>query len=175
MSSPACRRLAAVAAVVAVLAGPAAWTFATVGKGLDGNNVTAGPASASSGGFGRIGGGGAGQDGVASDAALVRYLEARQGGAKYLAATFGAQSSAGLIIASGRPVMTIGGFTGSDPAPTLARFVRMVKAGEVRYVMLGGGFGGGMRGGPGSGSISSWVQSHGTQVSGTSGLYAVHA
>ncbi len=55
--------------------------------------------------------------------------------------------------------MAIGGFNGSDPAPTLAQFKAMVAKGEVHYFVGGGGFGGG-QGGQGNGTqISSWVSS----------------
>jgi len=60
-------------------------------------------------------------------------------------------------------VMAIGGFTGSDPSPTLAEFQAYVKAGEVRYYIgggggRGGGGGGGGAFGRGGGSISQWVE-----------------
>ncbi|MDQ8045059.1 MAG: glycosyltransferase family 39 protein, partial [Patulibacter sp.] len=57
---PSLRRLVAIAAVagsIGILAGPASYSFANLGRSLNGNNVLAGPAGASSGGFG---GGGAG-------------------------------------------------------------------------------------------------------------------
>jgi 4-amino-4-deoxy-L-arabinose transferase-like glycosyltransferase len=161
----------AVAAVVAVLAGPATYSFATVGRSLNGDNVTGGPVSAS---FGRGGFGGS----ASTDAQLVDYLVAHQGSAKYLVAATGTQSTASIIIATGRPVVTIGGFTGSDPAPTVSQLAAMVKSGQLKYVLLGEGGG---RGGPGGGSndIATWVKAHGKAVSGvsTSGgtLYAVSA
>jgi 4-amino-4-deoxy-L-arabinose transferase-like glycosyltransferase len=164
------RRVGAVAAVVAVLAGPATYSFATVGRSLNGDNVTGGPVSAS---FGR-GGFGSGS----TDTQLVDYLVAHQGSAKYLVAASGTQSTASIIIATGKPVVTIGGFTGSDPAPTVSQLAAMVKRGQLKYVLLGEGGG---RGGPGGGSndIATWVKAHGKAVSGvsTSGgtLYAVHA
>ena len=165
------RRVGAVAAVVAVLAGPATYSFATVGRSLNGDNVTGGPVSAS---FGRGGFGGSGS----TDTQLVDYLVAHQGSAKYLVAASGTQSTASIIIATGKPVVTIGGFTGSDPAPTVAQLAAMVKSGQLKYVLLGEGGG---RGGPGGGSndIATWVKAHGKAVSGvsTSGgtLYAVSA
>jgi hypothetical protein len=39
--------------------------------------------------------------------------------------------------------MSIGGFTGSDPAPTLEQFQAYVAAGEVHYFIPGNGPGGG--------------------------------
>jgi len=55
--------------------------------------------------------------------------------------------------------MSIGGFNGSDPTPTLAQFERDVAAGEVRYFVPGGA--GGAQGGTGTGqAITTWVESH---------------
>jgi hypothetical protein len=65
--------------------------------------------------------------------------------------------SAGLALDSGRPVLAIGGFSGSDPAPTLRQFEQYVAAGDIHYYVAGGrgGFGGG-RGT--SGEIQTWVE-----------------
>ena len=62
--------------------------------------------------------------------------------------------------------MAIGGFTGSDPSPTLAQFEAYVKAGEIHYYISGGGMGGGGFGGgdSGSGSIASWVEANFTST-----------
>ncbi|WP_432537946.1 glycosyltransferase family 39 protein [Kineococcus arenarius] len=99
------------------------------------------------GGFGGAGGGG--QD--VSDE-LVALLQAA--GTTWSAATTSTNSSAGYALASGTDVMGIGGFTGSDPAPTLAEFQALVEAGDVHY-FISGGMGGG-RGG--SSEIATWVQ-----------------
>jgi hypothetical protein len=59
--------------------------------------------------------------------------------------------------------MAIGGFTGTDPAPTLAEFEALVSAHEIHYfVASGSGVG---AGGPGGGSgsaarITTWVKAH---------------
>jgi len=56
--------------------------------------------------------------------------------------------------------MAIGGFTGSDDAPTLAQFQEWVKEGLVHYFVAGNGMGGGSSSGSSSGSeITSWVES----------------
>jgi hypothetical protein len=128
-------------------------------------------ASSSRGGFG----GGPGGGGSVSDS-LVSYLEAHQGSAKYLVAASGSQTTAPIIIKTGKAVVTIGGFNGADPAPTLNQLQAMVAKGELRYVLIGGGGG---PGGGGSNAIATWVQQHGTAVTGvsTSGgtLYRVTA
>jgi hypothetical protein len=54
--------------------------------------------------------------------------------------------------------MAIGGFNGTDPAPTLAQFQQDVAAGKIHYFLAGGqGVGGGAGG---SGSIATWVAAH---------------
>ncbi|HEY8684405.1 MAG TPA: glycosyltransferase family 39 protein [Chloroflexota bacterium] len=103
----------------------------------------------------RFGGGGPGGSSVS--ATLVTYLEKHRGTAKYLAATTNSNSAAPLIIATGQPIMSLGGFSGSDPILTTAQFASLVKAGEVRYFLINGGG----PGGPGAGSgITSWIQAH---------------
>ena len=37
----------------------------------------------------------------------------------------------------------MGGFSGSDPSPTLAQFEQWVKEGDITYYIAGGGMGGG--------------------------------
>ena len=93
---------------------------------------------------------------VTIDPALVTLL--RTAGTRWAAATVGAQGAAGLELSSGTAVMAIGGFTGADPAPTLAQFRASVAAGEIHWFV---GSAGGGRGGPGAGGtgseITEWV------------------
>ncbi len=150
------RRMVAVAAVagaLALTAGPAAYSAANLGHALNGDDVTAGPSSGGSGGMG-------GTNGVSDD--LVAHLEANRDGAKYLVAAAGSQASAPIIVATGEPVVTIGGFGGRDPAPTVEQLEQMVADGELKYVLLGDGRGPG----GGDGDVSAWVQAHGTAVTG---------
>jgi len=90
------------------------------------------------------GGAGFGAGGSENSDALVSWLQARGTGSTYLAATFGAQSAAQLIIASdGGSFLPIGGFNGTDDVPTLQAFTAMVDSGQVRYVIGGDQRGGG--------------------------------
>jgi 4-amino-4-deoxy-L-arabinose transferase-like glycosyltransferase len=86
-----------------------------------------------------------------------------QDAAKYtwVAASVGSQNAAGYQLATGAPVMAVGGFNGTDPSPAPAQFKRYVAEGRIHYFIAGGGMGGGMGGGDsGTASrISSWVQS----------------
>jgi hypothetical protein len=98
--------------------------------------------------------------GTGASAALVKALE--QATTRWAAAVTGSQSAASLELASGgKPVMAMGGFTGSDPSPTLAEFKAWVKAGDITYYIAGGGVGGGPGGqGGGFSQITAWVEAH---------------
>lgn len=74
-------------------------------------------------------------------------------------ATVGATSAAPFQLASGKPIMAIGGFNGTDQAPTLAAFKALVAAHEIHY-FIGtnqGSFGGGSGT---SAQITKWVTGH---------------
>jgi hypothetical protein len=55
--------------------------------------------------------------------------------------------------------MAIGGFNGSDPAPTLAQFEKFVTEGKIHY-FIAGSVGTPNGGSNASSEISSWVSSH---------------
>ncbi len=105
-------------------------------------------------------GGGPGGGGSVSGA-LAKLLESGASGYRWAAATVGSTSAASLELGSdGVPVLAIGGFSGSDPAPTLAEFKAMVAAHEIHYFVASGGAGG-PGGGSGYGSqITAWVKQH---------------
>ena len=63
---------------------------------------------------------------------------------------------------TGEAVVTIGGFNGSDPAPTAAQLAKLVADGELYYVLIGSE--GGAPGGCAPRTSPSWVQAHGTAV-----------
>ena len=78
----------------------------------------------------------------------------------------GSSAAAAVILQTGGiPVMAMGGFTGSDPAPTVAQLEQYVQQGKLHYVMTGGrgGFGGGGGGGTVA-SVTSWVEHSCTAV-----------
>ncbi|MEA2298362.1 MAG: hypothetical protein QOF77_1298 [Solirubrobacteraceae bacterium] len=211
---------AALAGVAALLAGPAAYSLATVARPLTGANPLAGPAvvadlggprpggpgaggprgagarlfgpppgsggaagplgapPAGFGGPGPAGGGGlrpaggggfpgGGGPGGSVSQTVVKYLEAHQGATRYLVAAVGSGTSAAIALQSGRDVINIGGFDGSDPAPSLARLERLVRSGALHYVLLGGG---GARGRPGARTSTAtaardaWIRQQGTVV-----------
>jgi len=192
-------------ALIASLAGPAAYSIDTAATAHTGALPTAGPAVGSFGGPGggghggqaglgrgplpggaRVPGGrGAGGQGMAPGShgaagpggtsaaggpgglagntavasSLTRLLTSGAAGYRWAAATVGAESAAPLQLASGKPVMAIGGFNGTDGTPTLAQFERMVAAGEIHYFVGASqaSFGGGS--GPAA-QITAWVRAH---------------
>lgn len=121
------------------------------GRGADGRGQRPG-GSGARGGFGGPGGG--------VDTKMTDYLEANQGGATWLVAVSSAQEASSIILRTGRPVIAMGGFTGSDPAMTVAKLQQYVKDGKLRYILLGG------RMGPGGGdtAVTAWVQKNATPV-----------
>ncbi len=119
-------------------------------------------------GAGRAGGGAAGGllNGSTPGKQITALLSADASRYKWVAAITGSDSASGYQLATDDPVMAIGGFNGTDPAPTLAEFERYVAEGDIHYYISGGGtLGGGFGGGGSSGTtdasrIASWVASH---------------
>jgi 4-amino-4-deoxy-L-arabinose transferase-like glycosyltransferase len=141
------------------------------GGGVPGGGFGGGPG----GGFGRAGAAGGFGGGFLNSSspspALTKLLEADASHYTWVAATVNSNSAAGYQLASDEPVMAIGGFNGTDPAPTLSQFEKDVSEGKIHYFISGGGaggFGSGGRGGDAA-KITSWVESHftATTVGGT--------
>jgi 4-amino-4-deoxy-L-arabinose transferase-like glycosyltransferase len=112
-------------------------------------------------------GAGAGTGGSATNlqvnSDLIAYLEAHQAAGSYLFATTSSMTASPYIILTGKPVMALGGFSGSDPILTTAQLQALIANGTVRYFVLGGG---GFGGGPGgSSSATSWVTTTCTAIS----------
>ncbi len=196
----------AATALVAALAGPAAYTATTITTAHTGSIVTAGPSTGGAGGgpgdggAGPTGGapgtppggttgtapvgpggtgttpggatgtapGGGGTGGLLDaampDSVVVEALSADADGFDWVAAAVGSQNAAGLQLGTALPVMAIGGFNGSDPAPTLEQFQQYVTDGRIHYVLAGGGFGGQQGGSGASSEIAAWVSQSFTEV-----------
>ena len=124
--------------------------------------------------FGGPGGGG-GAGGLLSGSRpsdeVVAALRDKADAYTWAAATVGANQAAGYQLATELPVMAIGGFNGSDPAPTLAEFKALVQAGKIHWFIGGGGqmswsvggdgggFGNQMGGSQAASQIAEWVSS----------------
>ncbi len=90
---------------------------------------------------------------VTTSAALTAKLKATT--SKWAAAVVGDQSAAELELATGKAVIAVGGWSGSDNSPTLAQFKTYVKAGKIGY-FISSGTGQGGSSSVGS-QITSWV------------------
>lgn len=64
---------------------------------------------------------------------LVRLLRSKQGQYRWVVATVGDDPAAGYQLATGDPAMAVGGWSGTDPAPSLREFERLVRQHEVHY------------------------------------------
>ncbi|HWG65248.1 MAG TPA: glycosyltransferase family 39 protein [Streptosporangiaceae bacterium] len=176
-------------AMVAGLAGPLAYSVSTAATAHSGAIPIAGPSVAGGlggpGGFpgpgaqpgaghfpggagghgfrgGRPGGGGFGGGlgrSTLVGSALTTLLKNGAAGYTWVAATVGAESAAPLQLASGDPVMAIGGFNGTDPTPSLAQFGKLVSEHKIHYFVgrnqssFGGGTGE-------AAQITAWVAKH---------------
>jgi hypothetical protein len=94
---------------------------------------------------------------------ILSYAVANSGGAPItLAVQGGAMAAEPFLIHSDAAVVGMGGFSGQDPAPTVATLAQWVQQGRLRFVLDGG------RGMPGRGGVSAqrsqWVQQHCTAV-----------
>jgi 4-amino-4-deoxy-L-arabinose transferase-like glycosyltransferase len=152
---PKARRFAGLSLLVIVggfLIGPAAWASSEVTTPvLNATLPQAGP---------RIGLSGTtfGSAAFDPDAALADFLRAERHGERWDVATTSAMTASGLIAQDDISVMAMGGFLGSDPATSVAKTAELVKKGEVRFFLAGGGFP--RFGGPGGfgGTINSTLQ-----------------
>jgi len=173
-------RLSAGLAVASLLAGPACWSVSTAiapgnplmpaagPSGLTGpRDIVGMPPMPPMGGD------------VRESRKLVAFLRANRHGERIFLAAPSSMEVASIIVETGEPAVSLGGFMGADPVVTEEQFARMVEDGEVRFVMLGGGPGGGPGGPPGFGPggpmpsppggpdasrVHDWVREHGKVV-----------
>ncbi|MFF4512430.1 ArnT family glycosyltransferase [Streptomyces mirabilis] len=110
-------------------------------------------------GGGQAGGGQMGGGGTQVSSAMITYLKKHQDGATWLLAVATDQTASSIILLSGQPVISMGGWSGSDNAMTLAKLKSLVKSGKLHYIIVSSD------GGQGTNSeIATWVKAHGTAV-----------
>jgi 4-amino-4-deoxy-L-arabinose transferase-like glycosyltransferase len=126
------------------------------GGGLGGQSQ--GSATGGGPGGGTTGGGGMGGllNSATVGSALSQLLANNASQYTWVAATIGSNNAAGYQLATGEPVMAIGGFNGTDPTPTLAQFEQYVSQGRIHYYISGS------TGGASSSAsqIETWVKAH---------------
>jgi 4-amino-4-deoxy-L-arabinose transferase-like glycosyltransferase len=126
---------------------------------------------ATRGGGGGMGGGMGGLLSATTPSAdLVTALQSNASSYKWVAATVGSNNASGYQLATEDPVMAIGGFNGTDPAPTLAQFESYVTSGQIHYFIASSTTGGTSTSGSNvAEQITTWVESNftATTVGGT--------
>ncbi len=151
------KSLAFIASLIAMMFVPAYWTVMTVVSNTNENLPTA------YGGLVDTGQGAGerplnislptgGRPGENLDEKLIQYLVDNTQDVYYLAAVPSSMTGARLVLATGRPVLYMGGFGGQDEVVTVDELSEMVESGELRYVLLGGDRGNKQ-------DIQNWVQS----------------
>jgi hypothetical protein len=87
------------------------------------------------------------------DEDLLAYLQTHTQGMEYLMAVPSSMQGSDYVVATGRPVLYLGGFMGLEEVVNAEELARMVDQGKLRYVYWNNrGWGGG-----GAADISSWV------------------
>jgi 4-amino-4-deoxy-L-arabinose transferase-like glycosyltransferase len=165
-----------VLAAAVCLAGPAVYAVATAATPHTGAIPSVGPAR-DPGQFGGPpgrhlggppGGRGGGPGGLLGSptpgATLTALMAADADEYRWTAAVVGSNNAAGYQLAAGAPVMAVGGFNGTDPAPTLAQFQRYVDEGDIHYFVrsrMMSAFGGHTAtGSRAAAEIAEWVETH---------------
>ncbi|MEU8633356.1 glycosyltransferase family 39 protein [Amycolatopsis sp. NPDC048633] len=159
-------------ALVVVLAGTGAYTLATAATTHSGAIPSAGPSSGFGGGPGGFGGGpgggfGGGRGGgpgsllstTLPGAQLTALLQQDASRYTWTAATVLSNAAAGYQLASGAPVLAVGGFNGTDPYPTLEQFQQYVASGRIHYFLGDGMTMQGSSGSDAAQQIAEWVAS----------------
>ncbi|HYA99555.1 MAG TPA: glycosyltransferase family 39 protein [Ktedonobacteraceae bacterium] len=122
------------ALVLALMLAPTVWAAIPVTQGTQADLLVAGPSQ--SDGFGGNFAGGGRNTTSNADTALISYLEANQGTTKFLVAVPSSMTADPIILATNKPVMSLGGFSGSDPILTTNQLAALVKNGTVRFFLL---------------------------------------
>jgi 4-amino-4-deoxy-L-arabinose transferase-like glycosyltransferase len=164
--SPPARRCAAAAGFALLLTPPAAWSIATaVTEGHAGFPTARPPflnalAEDRRGRFNEVAGA------MVGDPKLIAFLEQNRAAAAFLMAAVNARLAAPLIIATGLPVMALGGFNGQAPILAPADFARLVAANQVRFALIGDGSPGLRRvfGEGGQQALTDWIRANGRPI-----------
>lgn len=139
LRSPA-RAATAVLTTVSLLAAPTAWTAWTMATPSNGFRIIAGPTSnlslwATRHRWAEVNGTRQSVTDWFTDPTVVDRLRDSDVRARWAMAVSGSQTAALYQLASGRAVMAVGGYNGTDPFPTLGRFVSLARKGDIRYYL----------------------------------------
>ncbi|HRF09443.1 MAG TPA: hypothetical protein PL193_12495, partial [Xanthobacteraceae bacterium] len=94
---------------------------------------------------------------------LIAFLQQHRSGEKFLVAVENALLAGPIIVATGEPVIAIGGYLGTDPILTADKFAALAESGTVRFVMIGG-FSLSRRDQQGEIALREWVRKNAARV-----------
>jgi 4-amino-4-deoxy-L-arabinose transferase-like glycosyltransferase len=178
------KKVATVVLTVTVLTlglGSAAYAVTTASEAHTGSIPTSGPSTSAMGGTGGGMGGGTAPTQQSTSDTTAEMPSGATGGTmgggstssselstllsqtttKWAAAVSGSQTAAELELSSGKAVISIGGWSGTDKSPTLDQFKAYVASGQITYYIAGSGMGGTGSGTDSSSSqIQSWVEAN---------------
>jgi len=174
-----------IGALAAMFIGPIYWSLTPIVYGQNSQLPAAGPDGSSSafggggrnfsgaddpahagampGSPGRNGGGFGGMDDSESaDQELLVYLREHNTGEPYLMAVTNYTTAAPYMIDEDESLVILNGFNASDEVYTPETLEALVRAGKVKYFLLGGGMGGGGR--DGNSEVTDWITENGTEI-----------
>jgi 4-amino-4-deoxy-L-arabinose transferase-like glycosyltransferase len=93
------------------------------------------------------------------DSKTLSYLKKNNTGEEYLFATTSYQTAAPYMIDKGESVITLGGFSGSDPVYSVNELKELVSSGKVKYFLISER---GMHGG--DSEVTEWIQENGEEI-----------
>lgn len=121
---------------LALLLAPTTWSVFSVWQGNSSALPSAGPSPIT--GTNAFGISTNSLNSLTADPKLIRYLEAQQGNTRFLVATLNATIAEPFILTTGKPVMALGGFLGTDPILTVQQLQMLIKNNIVRFFYLQG-------------------------------------
>jgi len=154
---------AATAGMLVLLAAPLYWAATPLLYGDNEIMPQAGPSQQGAGP--RLGMGGGPNAGI--NTKLLEYVTKHNTGEKFLFAVTSSHSADTYIIETGKAVMAMGGFSGSDSILTVEKLQEMVKNKEVKYFLIPSGSGFGGPGGSSNSEVMDWIRAHSTEVTKT--------
>lgn len=96
------------------------------------------------------------REGVSADEALIQFLEENNTGEKFLVAVQSSKEAEPIILATGKPVMAVGGFSGNMQSLTVEKLEKMIQNGELKYYMVDDK--------NSTDEVTKWVKKHGRVV-----------
>ncbi|MFU0831751.1 MAG: PMT-2 domain-containing protein [Oscillospiraceae bacterium] len=95
-------------------------------------------------------------DDFTSNTAFIRFLEETNTGEKFLIAVQSSKEAEPIILATGKPVMAVGGYSGNMQTLTAEKLEQMVKNGELKYYLVDAD--------KSADEVTQWVKEHGEAV-----------